>query len=370
MDRKTFLDKIHGSWVGKAVGSAYGMPVEGWDPRRIENEIGQLAGWQEVHGTGGGVENDDEQFELVAILCLEGEGWEGFTVENLAKYWRAHLKRRFLFTAEKQVYVNWRKGPGRDPILPTEAAKPAHNPFWDFIGAQMKGELFGQLAPGDLSEVARLARIDGAVAHHGIGIDGEVFVATMVAQGIMADGPASSSEIQDAITTALGYCDKESDYVMLASQVMLWASENPAPTGWKRVFAQLEHWWREEELPRLIDAEEVHPTNPQRLGMLMGAAITPWMVCFVLPNAGILLTALLYGGGDFSQTLQLASMMGYDADCNVGNLGGILGAYYGERRIPAYWKDFIGDEIIPCIKGWDDRSLLHLSERVFNLARF
>ena len=50
------------------------MPFEGKNPRDIKKQHGQLAGWQDAHGPGGGVINDDEQFEIVALLCLEEVG--------------------------------------------------------------------------------------------------------------------------------------------------------------------------------------------------------------------------------------------------------------------------------------------------------
>lgn len=356
--------KVHGSWLGKVVGSAYGMPYEGKDPRAIWQEAGQLAGWQAAHGTGGGVVNDDEQFEVVALLCMEEVGLDGLTLPHLARYWREYLDRNFLFTAERQVYQNWKRG-----VDPTEAARPEHNPWYDFIGAQMKGEIFGQVAPGDLALAARLARVDGAVAHHGVGIDGEVFVATMVSQAMTATQLPTRADLERATRVALTHCDPEGQYVGLCQQVVQWVHECPAVKNWQETFARLEHWWREEYLAILLETEERTPTHPHRHQVLVAAGINPWRVCHVLPNAGILLIALLYGAGDFSQTLQLAAMMGYDADCNVGNLGGILGAYYGDARLPAYWTEPIDDEILVVLKGWEDPSLSRLARRVQALAR-
>src|SRR4030042_7164532 len=107
MDPYPFFDKCHGSWVGKVVGSTFGMPFEGKNPREIAKQYGQIAGWQAAHGTGGSVVNDDEQFELVALLCLEEGGWDKFTLPNLVKAWQQYLNPKYLFTAEKQVVVNW-----------------------------------------------------------------------------------------------------------------------------------------------------------------------------------------------------------------------------------------------------------------------
>ncbi|GAB4319067.1 MAG: hypothetical protein Kow0069_22450 [Promethearchaeota archaeon] len=359
------MDKIHGSWTGKVVGSAFGMPFEGKDPRWIAQEFGQVAGWQEAHGRGGGVVNDDEQFELAALICMEREGVAGFTLEKVAKCWRELLNRQFLFTAERQVYLNWRKG-----IPVNEAAEPRNNPFFDFIGGQMKGEIFGQVAPGDLDGAARLARVDGAVAHHGVGVDGEVFVACLVSKAVASDahsvpnGPALEEDVREA----LARCDQRGAYVELAEVVLRWWADYPEPRGWKVAFSNLQRWWREEAVPELERAEEEAPTHPGRERLLRGMREQPWVVCHVLPNAGILLLALLYGKGDFSQTMQLAAMMGHDADCNAGNLGGILGAYAGRSHLPAYWADFVNDEIMAVVKDWEDPSLTRLAMRVHALA--
>jgi len=69
MDDDFFFDKCHGSWVGKVTGSTYGMPFEGKNPRWLAKTYKQVAGWQKRHGAGGGVINDDEQFELGATLA-------------------------------------------------------------------------------------------------------------------------------------------------------------------------------------------------------------------------------------------------------------------------------------------------------------
>ncbi|HMF31391.1 MAG TPA: ADP-ribosylglycohydrolase family protein [Candidatus Lokiarchaeia archaeon] len=363
MDDDFFFDKCHGSWVGKVTGSTYGMPFEGKNPRWLAKTYKQVAGWQKRHGAGGGVINDDEQFELVALICLEQEGYDAFTVDMLARYWAEYLNPKFIFTAEKQVVENWAQG-----VPPAESALPANNPWWDFIGAQMKGELFGQLAPGNLEEATRLAKIDGAVAHHGIGVDGEVFVACMVSQGMVSSTIPTRAELADHIRVALDHCTPGNVYVDLMEHVLAWSAGNPEPLGWKTVFEKVENWWREEILPVLIDQEESAPTHPERKSILMSCAMNPWGVCHVLPNAGIVAIALLYGAGDFGQSLQIAAMMGYDADCNVGNCGGILGAYYGYELVPDYWRSFTKDEILAVVRDWEDPSLSHLAERVLGVS--
>ncbi|HVX25901.1 MAG TPA: ADP-ribosylglycohydrolase family protein, partial [Parafilimonas sp.] len=55
-------------------------------------------------------------------------------------------------------------------------------------------------------------------------------------------------------------------------------------------------------------------------------------------NAAYVVTGLLYGGGDYTKTLEITARCGQDADCNPSTVGGILGALLGYNKIPAYWK--------------------------------
>jgi hypothetical protein len=55
-------------------------------------------------------------------------------------------------------------------------------------------------------------------------------------------------------------------------------------------------------------------------------------------NSAYVVLALLYGKGDFTSTLDIATRAGQDADCNPSSAGGVLGTILGYDKIPAYWK--------------------------------
>jgi ADP-ribosylglycohydrolase len=44
-------------------------------------------------------------------------------------------------------------------------------------------------------------------------------------------------------------------------------------------------------------------------------------------------------------------MCGYDADCNAGSVGGVIGAMIGESNIPEKWKKPIHDDFAPALEG-------------------
>ena len=50
---------------------------------------------------------------------------------------------------------------------------------------------------------------------------------------------------------------------------------------------------------------------------------------------------LLYGGGDFGKSLEIATRCGQDSDCNPASAGGILGTILGYSKIPAKWTDAV-----------------------------
>ena len=81
--------------------------------------------------------------------------------------------------------------------------------------------------------------------------------------------------------------------------------------------------------------------------------------CHIIPNAGVIILALLYGNHDFSRTLNICNMCGWDTDCNVGNTGCIMGVLCGLEGIDYdKWRAPINDflacsSVIPSLNAVD-----------------
>ena len=56
--------------------------------------------------------------------------------------------------------------------------------------------------------------------------------------------------------------------------------------------------------------------------------------------------SLLYGEGRFDRTVEIATMAGWDTDCNAGNVGSIMGVACGLSGLPAKYRDPINDFIV------------------------
>ena len=58
-------------------------------------------------------------------------------------------------------------------------------------------------------------------------------------------------------------------------------------------------------------------------------------------NAGMIFTSLLYGEGDFEQTIKICSLCGLDGDCTTATVGGLVGMIIGYDNLPDKYKGFL-----------------------------
>lgn len=450
IDKDFLLQKIWGSWTGKVAGGTFGMPVEGRSHEIIANLHPPLSGWSKHHKQG---VNDDEQYELISLLALEALSDDEFdkrlkagTIlepDYLGSFWLKYLLPQYVFTAEKAAYDNAKNGVpwehAGDYVYKHEGTVFG-NQYADWIGAQMKGELYGMLLPTwgwyekskDDLELLKpcldLSLQDALIAHREVGIVGELFVSAMVSVAIAHNPfdykeeiifPKSEISKWEIDPTSLkgfkiineyfdgfkrqvnqvGVCAETiiSDIKRIKAVLLEYASlsesistkdvelyysfidpiiteylEDPDSRDLARkLFISKENtkdwekkidglWWKHEG-EMINDALSRFKDFPSMLVKRL-RAFNKRFVHTLFNNAAIVI-GLLYGDGDFIQTVRISTECGFDTDCNAGNAGAILGAYLGQDLIPSYAKRFIRDEIVPGLKDWSDKSLLALSQR-------
>lgn len=350
MDDQEYYERVHGGWIGRVVGSHLGAPLEFRPYFYIQRRYcggGKSDITSFVKHVDPDAVNDDEIYQIAGLLAAEEYG-AGLTAKDIALQWNTRLYRK-QFTAERVALKNIRAG-----IYPPESAAPEHgNFYYDAIGGQMKADIWGLMAPNCPEMAAHYARIDGSVAHQGIGIDGEVFVAATIANAF------GTSDIEDLIHRSLLELPKESEYRLFVERCLA-IHDNHA--SWRDGRAELMRAWDRARKSLLRQAGSVgrwfflrflHPLH-------------------VLPNAGIVALSLLYGQDHedrFGRPLCLAAMMGYDTDCNCGNLGTIMGTILGEKGIPAKWKAPLQDRFNTYVKGYESWRITDLSWRICDAGK-
>ena len=155
------------------------------DPRYASNRFTFDRPWQ-CWGdtlTDGFPGDDDTNYPVIALRIVDEYGLK-FTSGNVARWWKDNISIRYVATAERVALRNIMAG-----YMPPESAK-YKNPFREWIGAQIRGDYFGYINPGDPETAAGMAWRDARISHTKNGIYGEMFSAAMVAGAFLLDDPA------------------------------------------------------------------------------------------------------------------------------------------------------------------------------------
>ncbi|NED97406.1 ADP-ribosylglycohydrolase family protein [Phytoactinopolyspora alkaliphila] len=346
-----FIDRVHGAWLGRAAGCLLGKPVEKI-PRRGIREILEatgnwpLDGWFTARGLPSDVarrwpwnrrsaptslaenidgmpEDDDLNFPMLNLSLLEAHGAR-LTSEDIGAAWLGELPAGRVFTAERVAYRNLLLG-----LTPPETAR-MHNPFQDWIGAQIRGDVFGWVFPGDPARAAELAWRDAVLSHTRSGVYGEMFIAAACAAAMVA------TSVDEVIDAGLSVVPPGSRY----AEAVRFARELPA------TYADFE---------RAVDAIE------RRYGNLH------WV--HVLNNTALLVAALAYGEGDFAHTITLVVSGGWDTDSNGASAGSLIGALTGAAALPEYWTVPLHNRVSSSLNGFDGIGFDTLSWRTLTVAQ-
>jgi hypothetical protein len=313
------VDRVHGAWLGRAAGCLLGKPVEKVPREGIREILESTGRWplsgyftavglpEEVarrwpwnrssratslaENINGMPEDDDLNYPLVALYLLETAGAD-FTTDDVAKAWLDLLPGGRVFTAERVAYRNLLLGV--DP--PGTATR--HNPYRQWIGAQIRGDLYGWANPGDPARAAELAWRDARLSHVRNGLYGALYAAALGAASVV------ETDVERALDAGLAVVPQGSRFagaVRFAREV---AAGEP---DWERV----------------VDA------LADRYGRLH------WV--HVLPNAALVTAALVHGRGDFARSICAVVSGGWDTDSCGATVGAVLGGLHGARALPAEW---------------------------------
>ena len=126
--------------------------------------------------------DDDITYTVLALELLEEHG-KDLTTDDVGRTWLRRLPGGATFTAERAAYATLLERAssgfpyGAEPRF--DLAECSDNPYSDWIGAQIRADLYGWVCPGDADLAARLARQDAKLSHRDDGVHAAVFVAAL-----------------------------------------------------------------------------------------------------------------------------------------------------------------------------------------------
>jgi len=333
-DSDTLYDKIYGAWVGRICGCLLGKPVEGARTNELQpflKDTGNFPMKRYIFNSditdeiaakyhfpfknrcypdtlSAAPVDDDTNYTVLASKLIERYGVD-FTPDNMKDTWIALQSKNAYCTAERVAFRNFIAG-----YNPPDSAI-YKNPYREWIGAQIRGDYFGYINPGNPELAADMAWRDASISHIKNGIYGEMYIAAMLAAA------AVESDIPTIITAGLGQIPEKSRLYEQVTQIIDCYKNGKSQ---EETFAFIHEQWSE---------------------------YTSHGWCHTISNAMIVTAGLLYGGGDYGKSICMAVETGFDTDCNGATIGSILGMRNGFAALPQEWYTPIHDSLQTSIFG-------------------
>lgn len=319
-------DKLKGAWLGRVCGCMLGQPVECITipelhlflketdnfplhryitSKDVQNPVVERISFplrSKTYAdmlTNGFPGDDDTNYTFMASCILERYG-RNFTSDHVCDTWKQTQVMYCYATAEKVAYRNMIAGyyaPG---------SAQYKNPFREWIGAQIRGDYFGYINPGDPESAAGMAWRDARVSHVKNGIYGEMFVAAMNAAAMVCDDP------ETVILCGMSQIPATSRLYEKLQGVL---DDYHSGMDWYEFFKKFNSRYDEYDKHTAVHT---------------------------IPNAELVTAALLWGEKDYTKTIGLAVQCGYDTDCNGATAGSIIGMIVGTAGIDEKWTKPIG----------------------------
>ena len=281
-------DKIRGGLLGQLLGNLNGLQHEMQyidEPGNVENYVPSLPE--------GAWSDDDTDIEWIYLVGMQKHNKTLLSPEQISDLWRSHINERIWCS---NLYARNLMDLG---INPPYTGRIALNPWAIFnISGQFICESFGLIAPAMPQTAAQIG-----LHYTHVTIDGEPaqttqLFTTMIATAFIED------DVEKTIHAGLAAIDKRSEIYRIATDVQKWWIENPH--NWRKTRAEIKGKYS-------VYDGEMRDRNGYEL------------------NTASTIASLLYGGGNFSESLRYAFNFGWDADNNAATCGTIIGVIKGQK---------------------------------------
>jgi len=307
-----YVEKVYAGWLGKVIGVRHGGNIEGWTYDRIEKAFGEITGY--LHQFKNFAADDDTNGPMFFLRALEdythtreitpeqmGLTWLNYAPDGHGFFWWGG----YGVSTEHTAYLNLKNGIKAPRSGSIEQNGPT---VAEQIGGQIFIDVWGLIAPGQPELAAEYAEKIASVSHDGNGKYGGMFIAACIAAAF------ETRSMEEIIEKGLSVIPSDCEYARMTRDIMRFYREKP--DNWRDCFRYVYENY----------GYDRYPGN-----------------CHIIPNSAVIILSLLYGEGDFSRSINICNMCGWDTDCNVANVGTILGVRNGLEGIDISWRKPIND---------------------------
>lgn len=314
-----YLEKVYSGFLGMNIGIRLGAPVEPtiWTYDRIRNTYGEITDY--VKEFKNFAADDDANGPVYFIRALYDDAvdrelepqdvaraWLNYAREGLGMFWWGG----YGISTEHTAYLNLKNGiPAPQSGSITQNGKI----MAEQIGGQIFIDTWGLVNPCNPKKAADYGQAAASVSHDGEGLWGARFFCAAIAKAF------ETKNIFEIMETGLAEVPADSLYHQVADAVLAFYREHPEESQWRDCYQMLLENWGYDKYQG---------------------------VCHIIPNAGVCFMAMAYGNGRLDRTVEIATMAGWDTDCNAGNVGTVLGVACGIEGLPKRYRKPINDGIV------------------------
>lgn len=296
-----YLEKVYSGIVGKTMGVILGAPVEPtlWTYEKIYETYGDITEY--VKSFKNFAADDDLNGPIFFLKALDyvkkdevfsashvGKAWLNYSREGVGMFWWGGYGT----STEHTAFLNLKNGIDAPMSGSIEVNGSS---IAEQIGGQIFIDTWGLIFPGNMEKAADYAERAASVSHDKNGLYGARYIAACIAKAFDTD------DIHTVVREALSVIPKTSEYRRVCDAVIEFYEKDD-----NKDFRSCRDF---------LTAEFGYDRYPG--------------VCHIIPNSGVIVLSLLYGAGDLARTIEIATMCGWDTDCNAGNAGTILGVLNG-----------------------------------------
>ncbi len=312
-----YLEKVYSGMLGKIIGVRLGAPVELtiWTYEKIKVIYGDIDSYIKEYKNFAA--DDDINGPVFFIRALKdyakdreleardvGKAWLNYARENKGMFWWGG----YGISTENTAYLNLKNG-----VEAPDSGSADLNGIVlaEQIGGQIFIDSWGLVLPSNIDKAAEYAGKAASVSHDKNGVYGGRFIAACISKAF------ETEDVREIINAGLSVIPDDCEYARITKSVTNFYEENPK--DFRKCRDYLTKNWGYDRYPG---------------------------VCHIIPNAGVCILSLLYGEGDFSRTIEIATMCGWDTDCNAGNVGTILGVSQGIKGIKEKYRRPVNDMVV------------------------